>query len=1033
MVADAAIREQGYVYFVSESRDLLRTIEAELFLLREDPDPQRIHSLMRATHTLKGASANVGLEMIQTIAHHLEDIFRTLFDPEATVDVELESLLVEAYECLRLALMGELDQDHDRDDEVMATAVNVFAKIQERLGDCFGRDVPIPSSSELGFDIVQSIFESGVQERIEELEQLLEAEDGDGVAELIAVQSEVFVGLGESLGLPGFSALATGMVTALEVNGDRPLVVGAAALEDLKAAHQAVLGGDREVGGEVMALKNLLAAAPSGSSDSAGDEGETEEVLDLGDWDTGEFLDLTGTQDSQEELGETAVAPPEEMISVVASAVEKAAAKVSRPVARSGNKLIRVELERLQELQHLVGELLIQQNRQSLQDEQLQASLKSFRTRLQKHRRLLGELRDRTRALGLTHDALGAKGDPLERLGKGRRGLTAQSLAAQSLADLMDATVAEAEHLEDTVEVVERYSQQTTETTDKQRRLLGSVRDSLMDTRMQPISTVFQRFPPLVRQMVGRYGKSVELRLLGERVAIDKTAIEELYDPLLHLVRNAFDHGIESVAERRAAGKAETGIIQLQALQQGNQVLIIVSDDGGGIDPERVRHKAQARQLRDSAALAQMKSAELFELLFEPGFSTTEQVSDLSGRGVGLDVVKSQMRALKGSVSVQSILGRGTAFILRVPLGLMTARLLVCHADRAVYGFLSDSISQILIPQPEQTHILGGQRVLRWQQGGDPEITLPVRKLSDLVRYGSMPPGRLLPDIPSLTPVLHNNLAPLMLLRGDEGLVAIEVDGVVGEQELVLRQLSEAIPSPSYIYGCTILGDGRMALVLDGAALLERSDVAPAAITPEHIVQTALNPRPTANPDATALPAIAEDEDDEPSMINSPADISADISADIPAPTQTPIAPAPKPAIAPPMESAPVQSADQPTLLVVEDSETERNILALTLEKAGFLVVQAGDGQAALEQLRSHPNVRLVISDLEMPRMGGLEFLSARRQEPAIAKVPVMMLTSCSGKQYQQIATSLGAAQYMTKPHVTQELINNINALIAGP
>ena len=230
MVADAAIREQGYVYFVSESRDLLRTIEAELFLLREDPDPQRIHSLMRATHTLKGASANVGLEMIQTIAHHLEDIFRTLFDPEATVDVELESLLVEAYECLRLALMGELDQDHDRDDEVMATAVNVFAKIQERLGDCFGRDVPIPSSSELGFDIVQSIFESGVQERIEELEQLLEAEDGDGVAELIAVQSEVFVGLGESLGLPGFSALATGMVTALEVNGDRPLVVGAAAL-----------------------------------------------------------------------------------------------------------------------------------------------------------------------------------------------------------------------------------------------------------------------------------------------------------------------------------------------------------------------------------------------------------------------------------------------------------------------------------------------------------------------------------------------------------------------------------------------------------------------------------------------------------------------------------------------------------------------------------------------------------------------------------------------------------------------------------
>ncbi|MEM1427350.1 MAG: ATP-binding protein, partial [Cyanobacteria bacterium P01_H01_bin.130] len=428
----------------------------------------------------------------------------------------------------------------------------------------------------------------------------------------------------------------------LEANGDRPLVVGAAALEDLRSAHQAVLAGDREVGGEMVALMPLLAATEAESADPVGVDIEAEEVLDLGDWDTGEFLDLTeGQEDPQEDLGDAAVTPPEGMISVVTSAVEKAAAKVSRPVARSGNKLIRVELERLQELQHLVGELLIQQNRQSLQDEQLQASLKSFRSRLQKHRRLLGELRDRTRALGVTHDALGAKGEALDRLGKGRRGLANRDLVDQGLVDLMDATVAEAEHLEDTVEVVERYSQQTTETTDKQRRLLGSVRDSLMDTRMQPISSVFQRFPPLVRQMVSRYGKSVELRLLGERVAIDKTAIEELYDPLLHLVRNAFDHGIESAAERRAAGKTDTGIIQLQALQQGNQVLIIVSDDGGGIDPEKVRRKAQSRQLRDPAVLARMEPAELFELLFEPGFSTAEQVSDLSGRGVGLDVVKS--------------------------------------------------------------------------------------------------------------------------------------------------------------------------------------------------------------------------------------------------------------------------------------------------------------------------------------------------------------------------------------------------------
>ncbi|MGD1938530.1 MAG: response regulator [Cyanophyceae cyanobacterium] len=1087
MVADATIREQGYVYFVSESRDLLETIEEELFLLREDPKPARIHALMRATHTLKGASANVGLETIQTIAHHMEDIFRTLFDPDAAVDVELEALLFESYECLRLALTGEFEGNHARDEEILATAVDVFAKIQEQLGDCFGRDVPIPTSAELGFDIVQSIFESGVQERIQELEQALQGNDQRAIAEMLTTQSEIFVGLGESLALPGFTAIAEAMQTAAENFSDRFLEVGAAALEDLKAAHTLVLGGDRERGGKVSALAVFVGGSNDTTVNASSVPDATENnILDLGDWGDGDILDLTESWD-QEELSipdpaAVSIVPPDTappgMVSpditppditppsvippsvippdiIAPVAAEPASAGAMSPpapeptpaaIAPSGpavpidakptparqgpskpGQLIRVELDRLQELQHLVGELLIQQNRQSLQDEQLQTSLKNFRSRLQKHRRLLGQLRDRTRALGMTHDALD---DPMAPDLAGRfRSKTPsklgrlQSLEEDSLAELVDATVAEAESLEDTVEVVERYSQQTAQTTDKQRRLLGSVRDSLMDARMQPVSTVFRRFPQLVKQLVARYHKPVELRLLGERVAIDKAAIESLYDPILHLVRNAFDHGIESPEARRGAGKAETGIIQLQALQQGNQVLIIVSDDGGGIDPEVIRRKARDRRWRDPATLDRMEPSALFDMLFEPGFSTADQVSDLSGRGVGLDVVREQMASLKGSVSVQSILGRGTVFILRVPLSLMTARLLVCHADRAVYALLSDSISQILIPDANQTHILGGQRVLRWQQGDDPEITLPVRKLSDLVHYGALRPGKLLPDMPALTPVLHNRLAPLMLLRSDDGLVAIEVDGVVGEQELVLRQLSEAIPSPDYIYGCTILGDGRMALVLDGGSLLERSDIAPASITPDHIVTTALGG--SAIP-AVEIPQSAAPETVPPETVPPEKVEAAPVIDDEPSEIKFVVPPQPA---APPTHGA--SPSGQSTLLVVEDSETERNILALTLEKSGFKVVQAEDGQEALDQLKKHPQVQLVISDLEMPRMGGLEFLSARRQDPVIAQIPVMMLTSCSGKQYQQIAAGLGAAKYMTKPHVTQELLDNINSLIA--
>lgn len=257
-----------------------------------------------------------------------------------------------------------------------------------------------------------------------------------------------------------------------------------------------------------------------------------------------------------------------------------------------------------------------------------------------------------------------------------------------------------------------------------------------------------------------------------------------------------------------------------------------------------------------------------------------------------------------------------------------------------------------------------------------------------------------------MKPILSNRLAPLLLLQGEGGMVAIEVDGVVGEQELVLRQLSELIPAPPYLYGCTILGDGRMVLVLDGTALLESSDVAQVAL-----------PTPTAQPPAiaappTAAPAIAPTPEPTPESIETPPEVSPTVIA----PPPTAIAPDPR---------------DQPPcLLVVEDSETERQILALTLEKAGYRVVQAANGVEALDQLQNAPDVRLIISDLEMPRMNGLEFLSTRRQNPKIANIPVLMLTSCSGQQYYQVVMGLGAAGYMTKPHIRQELLDTIASLL---
>ncbi|GAB4357204.1 MAG: hypothetical protein Fur0042_26570 [Cyanophyceae cyanobacterium] len=1022
MVVDAEIREQAYAYFVTESQDLLRSIEDELFLLREAPEPARIHALMRATHTLKGASANVGLENIKIISHHMEDVFRTLFDPEAAVDIELESLLFQLYECLRTSLMSELENNHDRDRELLDTAVDIFAKIQTKLGDCFGRETALPTSAELGFDLVKSIFESGVQERLENLEALLTAGDGDAIAADLATQSEIFVGLAESLGLTGFGEISQAVARAIAVPNADPLVVGQAAFDNWKAAQAAVFDGDRQCGGTLSDTLAALAGMASAAPPSGLPDGE---LTFSDDWGSGDddILDLSLDGEEVMDLGEM-MTPPPAIAPAPAAAMATATTVISpeapppapnRPSLAPPPSSIRVELDRLQELQHLVGELLIGQNRQSLQDEQLQQALGNFRSGLRQHKRVLAQLRDRLEQLDRQAIATGTASktaaiaqngsSPSHRLlghssyGSLRSPLVRPRDAQRPLPELVQLALGEAEQLERTLEAVERYTQQTRQVADNQRRLLGSARDSLMEARMQPVSAVFSRFPPLMHQLSSRYGKPVELRIVGDRVNIDKVAIEQLYDPLLHLVRNAFDHGIEDPDHREAAGKPREGIVQLQALQQGNQVLIIVSDDGGGIDPAKIRTKASERNLMPDARLATLTDNELFDLLFEPGFSTAAQVTDLSGRGVGLDVVKSQMRALKGTVNVQSVLGRGTAFILRIPLSLMTARLLICNADRAVYALLSDSISQILIPQPEQTKILGGQRVLRWQQGDAPEVTLPVRKLSDLVNYRSLQPGKLLPEGPSMKPILSNRLAPLLLLQGEGGLVAIEVDGVVGEQELVLRQLSELIPAPPYLYGCTILGDGRMVLVLDGTALLESSDVAQVAL-----------PMPTAPP--AAIATLDPSEAAPPELPEALPEV---------APT----------AIAhPPTAIAPEPRDRPPCLLVVEDSETERQILTLTLEKAGYRVIQAANGVEALDQLQNAPDVRLIVSDLEMPRMNGLEFLSTRRQNPKIANIPVLMLTSCSGQQYYQVVMGLGAAGYMTKPHIRQELLDTIAALL---
>jgi len=1035
MNSERTIQEQSYLYFLTEAQDLLQVLETDLLTLKEDSSNAKIYNLMRATHTLKGASANVGQETIKTISHYLEDVFKALLSPEAKIDPELEDLLFQGYECLRIALTSELTGERSQDSDVLNRAATVFAQLQEKLGDCFNHQAPLPSSSELGFDITQSIFETGVKQRLDQLAEALQAgaeSDRQTIGELLRSHAEIFLGLAESLNLQGFKAIAELTLAALEKSPDQIITIAQIALADFQQGDAAVLKGDRTRGGEPSPALQQLAGANS-KLPSPEDNLSLEETFGNVEIEpalqqlAGANSQLSSSEDDlslEETFGNVEIEPEQltfgnnyvvdewadtetTKAELVADDFAVSAVNTSSPipepppqtltppvVANSPappptSQTVRVEIEQLDLSNHLIGELLINQNQLALQDEQFQTAIQKLLDWLKQHRQTISQL----------HDGL---------LGSGEWGIEKSTHSATSnheLHRLLHSAVEELGQLEQATEDVDLLDRFWGRTVERQQRLLTQLRDNMQSARMMPIGNILSRFPRMVQQLSAVHHKPVELRVSGTQVFVDKAIAESLYDALLHLVRNAFDHGIEPAEVRQQQGKPEVGSIEIRAFNQGNRTIIEISDDGKGLDFEKIYRRAlELNKLTpeqvESIRRLPLPETKLLELLCEPGFSTAAEVSDLSGRGVGLDVVRTQLRSLKASFSLSSQIGRGTTFSLQIRGALMSARLLVCQAGNAAYAFVSNEISQVLMPRIEQIKLVGGQKVLIWQQGQE-QSTVPLYKLASLFEYRGVGIATIsssnTTQSPELSPLLTpRDTNPVLLLQTVTGFVGLEIDKIMEEQELIIKPLPEAIVPPVYVYGCSILADGRLTLVIDGAMLINYVETKTIAFNRQLAVQIA-----SKSPQLSAVAASANSQ--EPYLITG--------------------------------ENAPEFSSPSApklkTILVIDDSLTERQTLTLILHKAGCQVVTAQDGLEALEKLKQNQDIDLAICDLEMPKMNGLEFLTARRQHPNIAKIPTVMLTSCSREKYQQIALELGAIAYLTKPYLESEITNQISAILS--
>ncbi|MGF1537502.1 MAG: response regulator [Elainellaceae cyanobacterium] len=655
--------------------------------------------------------------------------------------------------------------------------------------------------------------------------------------------------------------------------------------------------------------------------------------------------------------------------------------------ADGGATTVRVPLRQLKQLNNLFGELTIERNGLELYLKRLRDLLSVLRGRVKTLDQTNLSLRsayDRvTTRAELEQAALGISSQPLvsQRKKSSTENLT-EDFDALELDQYSDMHLMSQEVMETIVQIQEVTTdlELSMDDTDQTFRGLNKtarqLQNRLTQLQMRPLSDILERFPNALRKMSLEHGKSVELKVHGGNILIDRNILEALNEPLLHVLRNAFDHGIEDPDTRQANGKSPQGLIEISAVHRNNRTLISIRDDGKGIDLDKIR--ARARQMGlDDTLLAAASDDELISLIFEPGFSTSTNVTELSGRGVGMDVVRDSIKQMQGDISVDTALNQGTTFTLSLPFTLSVTRVLLVESNDLMMAFPTDAVEEMTSIAAGQVLKTVGGEVIEWE-----DQMVQFIRLHQCLQFNC--PRSL--ERPNRAANIEEST--VLMVNHNEHLVGLQVGRCWGEQEVAIRYVEGNLPMPPGFSNCTILGDGRVVPMLNVSELLrwimsdERSR--PSARSQSQSQST--HQLPAGQPPASLPPA------------------------------QPPVSFEPK--------------SHKPAILIVDDSINVRRFLALTLEKAGYRVEQAKDGQDAVDKLAAGLPVQAVICDIEMPRLDGYGVLARVKANPTLAHLPIAMLTSRSGDKHRKLAMSLGASAYFSKPYNEQVLLQTLRQIV---
>lgn len=476
------------------------------------------------------------------------------------------------------------------------------------------------------------------------------------------------------------------------------------------------------------------------------------------------------------------------------------------------------------------------------------------------------------------------------------------------------------------------------------------MRDEIARARMVPIGTPFTRFRRAIREIARASNKDVSLVTSGEHTEVDTGVVERLVDPLVHLVRNAVYHGIESAADRVARRKPASGTVYLHAAHRGNSVIIEVEDDGGGLDLPKIRAKAKKMGLVDSIQLQAMSDEDALQMIFLPGFSTAEKVGDQAGRGVGLDVVKRVIEEMKGHIAVESMPGVGTKFTLTLPLTLLIATALLVRVGTERYAIPLLNIHEVTMPAASSLRQESERTMFQLA-----DESIEVQSLFHMLRQEA---GTV------------DWTMPIVVVRTSTGPLGLAVDELLGRQEIVIKSLGGLKPLMHSVFGgATIDPEGRVILVIDPPRLGSRERKA------------------TGAPSGVATAAVRDS-----NRLLQETDLSDSQGAQ---------------------------------LLLVDDSLSIRKFVGKMLETAGYQIDTAVDGEDGLRKA-SVGAYRMILTDLEMPKLNGFEVIQALRSRPETKQTPIVVMTTRAGDKHRQMALSIGANSYIAKPVEERVLLQEV-------